>query len=435
MNIAVFGMQWGDEGKGRIVDYLAKKADIVTRFQGGNNAGHTVIVEDQTFKLHLVPSGVAYGKKLFVGSGVVLNPEAFIKEVNALKDRGINPDLLISERAHLTLPYHILLDTAFHNAQGKRAAGSTKRGIAPTYADKYARHGLRIADLIELHDTNQLNEYVNKVVALKSKELKHVFNSEEIINKEELITKLSSYVEFFRKHSGNVTKEIYNAIAEGKSVVYEGAQGGLLDVDHGLYPYTTSSNTTVGGLFTGLGLGIRCKGVSTLDKVIGVVKAYTSRVGEGPVVAELLDDNGSYIREKGHEYGTTTGRPRRIGWLDLVGVNNFVMVNGIDEIALTRLDILSGLKELKVCVTYAIGDNLIKERLPTGEAMSKCKPLYETFEGWDVDISSCRTFSSLPPNAQKYVKRIEELTGVSITMIGVGPERNEIIIRNEEEYN
>src|SRR3989338_265911 len=430
MNIAIFGMQWGDEGKGKIVDYLSEKADIVTRFQGGNNAGHTVVVGDQTFKLHLIPSGVIYGKKLFIGNGVVIDPEDFIKEIDALNKRGIYPDLLISDRAHLTLSYHIALDSAFTIYQGKRAAGSTKRGIAPTYADKYARHGMRIADLIELHDNGELAEFVDKAISLKSKELKHVFGSEELLDKDALVLKLSSYVDFFKKHSTNITREIYNAIAAGKSILYEGAQGGLLDVDHGLYPYTTSSNTTVGGIFTGLGIGLRCKGVPTLDKVIGVVKAYTSRVGEGPVATELLNDVGNYIREKGHEYGTTTGRPRRIGWLDIVEVNNFVIVNGIDEIALTRLDILSGLKELKICVAYALADNLVRERLPTGSAMGRCKPLYETFAGWDIDISACRNFSELPSNAQKYVKRIEELTGVTVTMIGVGPERSQIIIRN-----
>ena len=212
----------------------------------------------------------------------------------------------------------------------------------------------------------------------------------------------------------------------------EGAQGGVLDVDHGLYPYTTSSNTTVGGLFTGLGLGIRCKGRPTVDKVVGVVKAYTSRVGQGPVVAELFDETGEYIRKKGHEYGTTTGRPRRIGWLDIVGLRNFVMVNGIDEFALTCLDVLSGLKTLKICVAYSKNDLLVTERFATGGAISKCKPLYELFEGWDEDITGCRKFADLPKKAQRYVKRIEELTGVSITMIGVGPERSEIILRNTE---
>lgn len=433
MNIAVLGMQWGDEGKGRIVDYLAKNADIVTRFQGGSNAGHTVIVKDQTFKLHLVPSGVTYGKRVLVGNGVVIDPEAFIKEIEELKARGIVPDIMVSERAHLTLPYHIIFDGAFHVAQGNRAAGSTNRGIAPTYADKYARNGLRIADLIELHDNGELASHIEKIVNLKSKELKYVYGSEQVIDCEEILKKLISYVDFFKKYSGNVTKELYNAIVAGKSILYEGAQGGLLDIDHGLYPYTTSSNTTIGGLFTGLGLSTACKGVLTVDKILGVVKAYTSRSGDGPIIAELKDQLGEYLREKGHEYGTTTGRPRRIGWLDIVEVNNFVMVNGINEIAFTRLDILSGLKEIKVCVAYALGDRLITERLPTGGAISKCKPLYEVFEGWEEDISSCRNFTKLPVNAQKYVKRIEELTGVQITMIGVGPERSQIIIRNKEE--
>jgi len=429
MNVAVFGMQWGDEGKGKIVDYLAEKADIVARFQGGSNAGHTVIVGNETLKLHLIPSGVAQNKKLVIGNGAVINPEELISEITELEKRGFRVDLLVSERVHLVFPYHLLLDGALHAHQGNRAAGSTKKGIAPVYADKYERHGLRVADLIEMVDNGELPGYVHKMVELKGKMLHHVFEIEHNLDEQQILDKFYIYANFFRKYSGNVTDEIYHAIAEGKNVLFEGAQGGLLDIDHGLYPYVTSSNTTLGGLYTGMGLGLRCKNKNTVDKVIGVVKAYTSRVGEGPLPAELLNETGNWIREKGHEYGTTTGRPRRIGWLDMLEVNNFVMVNGADEIALTRLDILSGLKQVKICVNYAIDDVLVRQRLATGGAIQKCRPLYEVMAGWDEDISNCRKFEDLPVNAQRYVHRIEEFTGVPVKLIGVGPERSQIIPR------
>lgn len=429
MNVAVFGMQWGDEGKGKVVDFLSKDADIVTRFQGGNNAGHTIVVGDEVFKLHLIPSGVAQNKRLMIGNGVVIHPDTLIKEIEQLKERGINPDLMISERAHIIMPYHLQLDGAFSDSQGKRAAGSTRKGIAPAYSDKYARHGLRVADLIELYDSGELENYVEKMVDMKGKTLTHVYGAEHDLTKEKVLEEIKGYVEFFKEHSGNVTQEIHDAIASGKKVVFEGAQGGLLDIDHGLYPVTTSSNTTLGGLFTGLGLGVRCRGVPTVDKVVGIVKAYMSRVGSGPVVAEIHDEIGDSIREKGNEYGTTTGRPRRIAWLDTVAVNNFVVVNGADEIALTKLDILTGINPLKICSAYELDGQVIKHRPATIGAVSRCKPVYEELEGWNEDISQCKRFSELPLNAQKYINRAEELIGIKIKYIGVGQERNALIIK------
>lgn len=429
MNVAVLGMQWGDEGKGKVVDYLAEKADIVARCQGGNNAGHTVVVGEETFKLHLIPSGVAHGKRLLIGNGVVIHPGTLIKEIGDLIERGNNVDLMISNEAHLILPYHISLDSAFNSHQGKRAAGSTNRGIAPCYSDKYARDGLRVADLIELYDSGNLEEYIESMVKLKSKVLKHVYNVEPDFDKKKVLDELMGYVNFFKEYSGDVRREIYDAIAEGKDVLFEGAQGGLLDVDHGLYPVTTSSNTTLGGIFNGLGLGLRCKGRNTIDNVVGVVKAYMSRVGNGPVVAEIFDENADKIREAGYEYGTTTGRPRRIAWLDVVGVNKFVEVNSIDDIALTKLDILTGINQLKICVAYDLDGKVIKFRPATIGAVARCKPIYEELSGWDEDITKCKKYEELPLNAQRFVNRVEDLTEVGVKYIGTGPERSQLIIR------
>lgn len=425
----ILGAQWGDEGKGKVVDYYAKDADIVVRYQGGCNAGHTVVVNEEKYKFHLIPSGVVQGKKVMIGNEVV-DLKALSEEIETLKSKGINPDLLISERAHITLPYHKILDGIEESYRGKSKVGTTKRGIGPTYTDKVARSGIRMIDL--LYEDDYLEEKIEELVSLKNKTLKHVYGSNLTVSKREMIDYLKKYGNKLKAYIGDVSLALYEAMKEGKNILFEGAQGTFLDVDHGTYPFVTSSNPTIGGVFTGTGIGP--KGIKT---IIGVSKAYTTRVGGGPFPTELKDEIGERIREKGGEFGTTTGRPRRCGWLDAVMLKYATRINSLDGFAITKLDVLGGLKKVKICVAYEYEGKRIEESPADLKVLEKCKPVYEEFDGWK-DLSredwmkiAKEGFDALPEEAKDYLRRIEELTEVPIFLISVGPERGATISLKE----
>lgn len=421
-NMVVVGAQWGDEGKGRITDMLAKTADVVARFSGGNNAGHTVIVGNERFELHLIPSGILYGeKKNIIGNGVVINPEALVKEIEGLERRGISTDnLFISEGAHVIMPYHVLLDQQEEERKGANKIGTTKKGIGPAYTDKVARRGIRMADLLSeeiLRNKLELNlEYTNllltKVYSVKA------------MTADEIIQAYRPYIEKLRKHITNTSAIIEECNKAGKNVFFEGAQGTLLDIDYGTYPYVTSSNPTAGGVCTGCGIG-----PSKIHEVIGVAKAYVTRVGEGAFPTELDNELGNSLREKGHEYGVTTGRPRRCGWFDLPILRHAVRVNGMTQIALTKLDILSGFDTLKVCTGYQVGEKVLEYFPMDQNIVPQLEPIYTELPGWAEDISSVRDYAALPENAKKYVEFIEREAGVKISIIGLGPERDQAILR------
>lgn len=418
----VVGTQWGDEGKGRITDMLAKSADLVARFSGGNNAGHTVIVGKERFELHLIPSGILYPeKKNIIGNGLVVNPVALVEEMEMLQNRGISLDnLFISESAHVIMPYHLLLDQLEEERKGVNKIGTTKKGIGPAYTDKVARRGIRMADLLDediLYEKLIWNlEFTNLLIT-------RVYGSEPMIA-EEIIAAYRPYIKKIKKHITNTALIIEECNQNGKSVFFEGAQGTLLDIDYGTYPYVTSSNPTAGGVCTGSGIG-----PVKIDEVIGVAKAYVTRVGEGPFPTELDNEIGEYLREKGHEYGVTTGRPRRCGWFDGAILTHTIRVNGLTQIALTKLDILSGLKTLKVCTGYKYGDQVLKDFPLNQNIVADLEPIYQEFPGWEEDISLIREYDQLPDNAKKYVEFIEELGGVKVTIIGLGPERDQAILR------
>ena len=420
----VVGAQWGDEGKGKITDYFAKQADYVVRYHGGNNAGHTVIVDGSEYKLHLIPSGVLYDHPVSViGNGVVIDPKALLKEIDYLNNKDIKPQLHISDRAHVIMPYHKQMDAALTNHQGKLAAGSTMRGIAPVYADKMFRHGIRIIDLV---DTDILNEKLKKAYQFNSNLINAI--SDQVIKEDEKSI-FNEYIEYGKQLSPyikDVSLELYHAQQNGKAILFEGAQGISLDVDHGIYPYTTSSNSIAGNIATGTGVSFR-----DINRIIGVTKAYISRVGIGPLPTELPVEQGDYLRKKGKEYGTTTGRPRRVGWLDLVQVRQAVRVNGLTEIALTKLDILSDNGDLSVCTSYNINDQQEQEMPASLYKFRSAEPVYQTLPGWgqlsdDMAEKGC---DSLPKNLKHYVKFIENQVSCPVTIISIGPERHQTIIR------
>ncbi len=429
--VLVLGTQWGDEGKGKIIDFLAEKSDIVVRYNGGNNAGHTVKVGEDIFKLHIMPSGCVQGKKCIIGNGLVIDPDILIGEIDSLKKTGRNPDLMISGKAHVILEHHKIFDAGREREAGKGKIGTTGRGIGPAYSDKAKRtEALRVHDLVG----ENFREKINNILELKKHDLVRfgVINSESELDdyKEKIAEKYSRYADVLRPYAGNVPKAVNTAIESGKNVLFEGAQGTLLDVDHGTYPYVTSSNSTAGGVCTGTGVG-----PDKIGNIIGVVKAYTTRVGEGPFPTELTGETGSMLREAGAEFGTTTGRPRRCGWLDIVIVNYAKMINGLKEIALTKLDVLSGLKKLKICTGYEIDGKETVDFPVYLDVLTRAKPVYEEMEGWEnltkeQIIEICRNgFTSLPEQARRYVKRIEELTGLPATIVSLGPERSATIIR------
>ena len=420
----VVGAQWGDEGKGKITDYFARQADYVVRYHGGNNAGHTVIVDGSEYKLHLIPSGVLYDHPVSViGNGVVIDPKALLKEIDYLNNKDIKPQLHISDRAHVIMPYHKQMDAALTNHQGKLAAGSTMRGIAPVYADKMFRHGIRIIDLV---DTDILNEKLKKAYQFNSNLINAI--SDQVIKEDEKSI-FNEYIEYGKQLSPyikDVSLELYHAQQNGKAILFEGAQGISLDVDHGIYPYTTSSNSIAGNIATGTGVSFR-----DINRIIGVTKAYISRVGIGPLPTELPVEQGDYLRKKGKEYGTTTGRPRRVGWLDLVQVRQAVRVNGLTEIALTKLDILSDNGDLSVCTSYNINDQQEQEMPASLYKFRSAEPVYQTLPGWGKlsnDMAE-KGYDSLPKNLKHYVKFIEDQVSCPVTIISIGPERHQTIIR------
>ena len=396
----------------------------MVRFHGGNNAGHTVIVNGNTFKLHLIPSGVIYGEPIsIIGNGVVIDPHVLLDEIKYLKVKGINPKLIISDRAHVIMPYHIQIDSALSNHQGKLAAESTRRGIAPVYADKMFRNGIRIVDLLE---PKVFEEKLSKGYAFSRGIIEQALGSKLSVSMEEIFNTYSSYGKRLEKYISDTSIELFNAYKQGKSILFEGAQGISLDVDHGIYPYTTSSNTTSGHISTGSGLGPYSAG-----RIIGVVKSYLSRVGKGPLPSEIHEKTADSLRKKGKEYGTTTGRPRRVGWLDLVQVRQAVRVNGLTEIALTKLDILDGYSTIPVCVDYDIDGEIISEMPASLTKYRKAKPVYKDLPGWNkIDLDKIdKGYNNLPSELKGYVDFIETQVDCPIKIISVGPQRHETITR------
>ncbi|MFA5423108.1 MAG: adenylosuccinate synthase [Phycisphaerae bacterium] len=424
MNTCVVGLQWGDEGKGKIVDILAEKADIVVRYAGGANAGHTVVIGDKKFALHLLPSGsVRPGTKCVIANGVVLDPDCLTGEIDSLAKQGITlaGRLFISQNAHLVLDYHKTEDQLRESSLGAGKIGTTIRGIGPCYADKVGRsYAVRAADLTDL-DT--LKQKLNKIVAHKNKIFAALYKAEPM-NADEIFNKCKVYADKLLPFITDTTQLLHNAISQKKSILFEGAQGTLLDLDHGTFPYVTSSNASSLGMSSGCGVPAKY-----VDKFIGIAKAYTTRVGEGPFPTELDNEIGSYIRERGHEYGTTTGRPRRCGWFDAVAVRYSVTIGGIDSIALMHLDTISGIEKIQICGAYRIGSEE-SVFFPCNIAqLAKAEPVYQTVDGWDEDLSQIKRFDDLPENAKRYVGLIEEFTGAPVSIVGVGPKRSQTITR------
>ena len=421
---AIVGAQWGDEGKGKVTDFFAGESDYVVRFHGGNNAGHTVIVDGNTFKLHLIPSGVVYGSPIsIIGNGVVVDPNALLNEIAYVKEKGIEPKLLVSDRAHVIMPYHIVLDGALSGHQGSLAAGSTRRGIAPVYADKMFRNGIRMVDLLE---PDVFREKLEKGYAFSKGLIEKSLGQRLEITIDEIFDTYLDYGEKLKTYICDTSVELYKAHKAGKTILFEGAQGISLDVDHGVYPFTTSSNTAAGHISTGTGVSFR-----DIDRIIGVVKAYLSRVGESPLPSEIHGDEANGLREKGGEYGTTTGRPRRVGWLDLVQVRQAVRVNGLTEIALTKLDVLNGFNKLPVCVAYDVDSDQIKEMPASLTHYRKAQPVYEILPGWG-DLSENiwdKGYDALPQTLKDYIDFIEQEVDCPVKIVSVGPQRHETIIR------
>ncbi|BDZ62233.1 adenylosuccinate synthetase [Demequina sediminis] len=420
----IVGAQWGDEGKGKATDLLGSRVDYVVKFNGGNNAGHTVVIGDQKFALHLLPSGILTpGCTPVIGNGVVVDLRVLFEELDALNERGVDTsDLLVSNAAHIIAPYARTLDNVTERFLGKRKIGTTGRGIGPAYADKINRLGLRMGDLF---DESLLRDKIEGALVAKNHLLVKVYNR-RAISVDEVADELLAYRDRIAPHVTDTSLVLNNALDAGETVLFEGGQATMLDVDHGTYPFVTSSNATAGGACTGSGVG-----PTRIDSVIGIAKAYTTRVGEGPMPTELLDKWGDRLRDVGYEFGTTTGRPRRCGWYDSVITRYASRINGLTDIVLTKLDVLTGIQEIPVCVSYDV-DGVRHQDLPLDQAaFAAAEPVYETFPGWDEDISGCREFSDLPRNAQDYVKAVEELSDCRISTIGVGPGRDEIIQIND----
>ena len=419
----VVGTQWGDEGKCKIIDIIASRADVVVRSQGGNNAGHTVVNDGQTYKLHLIPSGILYkNTPCLIGAGVVLDPKDLLSEIDNLSPRGVSFDnLKIDPRAHVVMPWHITLDGLSEKIRGNSDIGTTKRGIGPCYMDKYERCGIRVYDLVH---PEVFAEKVRMTGKLKNKIITEVYGGEPH-DIEAIIKEYTEYGKRLAKYVDDVSVIVYEAAKANKTIMFEGAQATLLDIDFGTYPYVTSSHPLSAGVCVGTGVG-----PMIISNIIGVAKAYTTRVGKGPFPTELDDETGETIRNKGGEFGTTTGRPRRTGWFDAVIVRHSVRVNGLSSLAINKLDTLGGIGDLKVCVAYKKPDGTVIENFPAAlEELADCVPVYETLKGFDDDISSCRSFDELPEACKKYIERLEELCDCHISMVGVGPDREQIIER------
>jgi adenylosuccinate synthase len=424
--VVIVGTQWGDEGKGKIVDFLTEKAAVVARYQGGHNAGHTVVINNEKYILHLIPSGILHkGKKCIIGNGVVIAPDALISEIDGLKERGIDTDgnLLISKNAHVIMPYHTAIEKENENKKGNKKIGTTGRGIGPSYTDKVARHGIRMMDLLtpdvfkeklsaNLTTINFLLENFYKTAPLKA---------------DTIYDEYMKYAERLSRYIADTDVIINNKIDSGDNILFEGAQGTLLDIDHGTYPFVTSSNTIAGGACTGLGVG-----PTKINRVLGIAKAYTTRVGEGPFPTELKDEIGESIRQKGGEFGATTGRPRRCGWLDILILKHAVRINGLTGIALTKMDILDGMDKLKICVGYKYNGKLYDEFPKETEVLENCEPVYEEVEGWKESTLGIKELDNLPANAKKYIKKIEEMLKTEVQIISTGQKRDEIIVLKEQ---
>ena len=428
-NIVIVGTQWGDEGKGKIVDLLAEFADIVVRFQGGNNAGHTMVVDGEQFISHLVPSGILQGKTCLLGNGMVVDPEVLVEELDNLNTKGIDvgPDRLkISEKAHIIMPYHKHIDLARENMKGGQKIGTTGRGIGPCYEDKATRIGVRFVDLL---DPKEFAEKIKTILEEKNFYLEHFFSA-ETLDPANIIDQYKGYADRLSPHIINISIVMNQAIRENKQILFEGAQGTHLDIDHGTYPFVTSSNTVSGNACCGAGIGPK-----EITGVVGIVKAYTTRVGSGPFPTELFDEIGDKIQKKGAEFGATTGRKRRCGWLDTVILRNAARLNGLTGLVITKLDVLDGLEDLKICTGYEYSGKIVRDFPASLNILGSCKPVYEILPGWPEDISDIRKLEDLPENAKKYLNRIEELTETPIDMVSVGPGREETIIINNPFLN
>ncbi|HBU06613.1 MAG TPA: adenylosuccinate synthase [Candidatus Magasanikbacteria bacterium] len=424
----IVGTQWGDEGKGKITDFFAQQSDYVVRFQGGNNAGHTLVVGDEVYKLHLIPSGVLYPKAVsIIGNGVVVDPKVLLEEISELQKRDIEPNLKVSQRAHVIMPYHIAMDEAISSHQGQLAAGSTKRGIAPVCADKVYRHGIRVGDLLE---PKLFKEKLVKSYNFNKDIIEKVFNNSFDNTLENIFSEYLEYGKQLAKYITDTEVELFQAFKQNKKILLEGAQGMSLDPDHGMYPHGTSTNNVAGYASVGTGVGFNC-----ISRVVGITKAYVSRVGNSPFVTELPEAEAKALRDKGNEYGTTTGRPRRVGWIDLVQIRQAVRVSGVTDLAIMKLDILAGFPEIKVCVAYDINGERVEEMPASLTKLRIAKPIYEILPGWsdmnDEQITELvkNGYNALPENMKKYIEFIENKVGVKATIVSIGPKRSQTILR------
>ncbi|PAE06879.1 adenylosuccinate synthase [Terribacillus saccharophilus] len=417
-SVVVVGTQWGDEGKGKITDFLSQNAEVVARYQGGNNAGHTIKFDNVTYKLHLIPSGIFFPeKKCVLGNGMVIDPKALLEELEYLHERNVSTDnLVISNRAHVILPYHLKLDELQEEAKGVNKIGTTKKGIGPAYMDKAARMGIRIADLL---DKDAFREKLEQNLEEKNRLFEKVYES-KVFTVEEILDEYFEYGQQIAKYVTDTSVELNNALDQGRRVLFEGAQGVMLDIDQGTYPFVTSSNPIAGGVTIGSGVG-----PTKINHVVGVSKAYTTRVGDGPFPTELHDEIGDQIREVGREYGTTTGRPRRVGWFDSVVVRHAQRVSGITDLSLNSIDVLTGIETLKICVAYRYNGEIMEHFPASLKELAQCEPVYEEMPGWTEDITGVRNLSELPANARHYLERISQLTGIPLSIFSVGPDRTQ----------
>lgn len=420
--VVIVGAQWGDEGKGKVIDYLSGQADVVVRGQGGNNAGHTVVVGTEKYALHLIPSGILNPHtQNVIGNGVVFDPEGFLTELDGLSARGIvTENIRISDRAHVVFPYHREIDALAEAARGEHQIGTTKKGIGPCYMDKVERSGIRVCEFV---DPKQFEPMFRRQIRDKNALIEKIYGGTPM-DEEAMVTRYMAYAERIRPFVADTSVQVYTALRNGKKVLLEGAQGTLLDLDYGTYPYVTSSHPTAGGFTIGSGIG-----PGEIGEVVGITKAYTTRVGKGPFVTELEDEVGDRIRIAGHEFGTTTGRPRRCGWLDTVVVSYSARVNGMSCIALMLLDVLTGFDAVKICTGYAYKGEVLYDFPASLSVLEQCEPVYETLPGWTEDLSQYTQYEALPENARRYVERIEELVGIPVKIVSVGPGRSQTIVR------
>lgn len=421
-NVIVVGAQWGDEGKGKVVDIYTEYANDVVRYQGGNNAGHTLVVGNEKTVLHLIPSGILHeGKRCIIGNGVVLDPKVFLEEIDRLKKKGYlknDSQLVVDANVHIIMPYHKAIDIARESNSGARKIGTTGRGIGPTYEDKIGRRGIRFIDLLH---PEIFARKVRELLPEKNLILEKLLGGQPL-DEEAIINEYTAYGQMLGKYLGNASKLLNQSITEGKNILFEGAQGSLLDVDHGTYPYVTSSSTIAGGACTGTGVGPRF-----IDAVIGISKAYVTRVGEGPFPTELNDEMGERLRQIGQEFGATTGRPRRTGWFDAVALREAVRTNGMTGLAITKMDVLNELETIKICTAYSYRGQLLEDFPQDLEVLKECKPVYEEIEGWNASLAEAGSFETLPQKAQDYLKKLEQVTGCPVVLVSVGPRRDQTL--------